>query len=233
MLVDIIIPAYNPGSYLRDAIKSCLDQTYKNYRITVIDDCSTENIKSLISDFENINYLRNDDNLGPGGSRNVGIKNTSGDLISMLDADDIMRPNKLELSVKEFEKSKDIGMTCGNYRILVNRKRLMSPFYKMPIKIGHRELMRQNYVASGSVTMKRSVVEDIGLFNEEYWIAEDYDMWLRISEKYPISYIHDILYYYYVLPGGESLTQRSDVQKNHMDNIMKIRSASRERTLKR
>tara|TARA_A100001011_G_C14306323_1_gene843341 strand:- start:2407 stop:3129 length:723 start_codon:yes stop_codon:yes gene_type:complete len=232
LVIDIIIPAYNPGGSLRDAINSCLSQTYKNYKITVIDDCSTEDVESLVNDFENINYLRNNKNLGPGASRNIGIRNTSGDLISMLDADDIMHKNKLELSIKEFEKNKDIGMTCGNYRILVNRKRLMAPFYKMPIKIGHRELMRQNYVASGSVTMKRSVIEDVGLFDEKYWIAEDYDMWLRISEKYPISYIHDILYYYSVLPGGSSLTQRSDIQKKHMDNIAKIKKASQDRILK-
>jgi glycosyltransferase involved in cell wall biosynthesis len=231
MLVDIIIPAYNPGEYLVDAVKSCLSQKYKYYTITVIDDNSTEDIKSLLKDFPSVNYIRNDKNLGPGASRNVGIKATSGDLISLLDADDIMHPKKLKASVDIFEKMPNIGMTCGNYQILVNRKRFMKPFYKRPIKVNLSVLMRQNFVASGSTTFKRSVVEDVGLFNEEYWISEDYDMWIRIAEKYPIEYIHQILYYYSVIPKGDSLTQRDDIQINHINNIEEIREASIKRVM--
>ena len=229
MLVDIIIPAYNPGEYLVDAIKSCLSQKYKYYTITVIDDNSSENVKDLLKDFPSVNYIRNEKNLGPGASRNVGIKATDGDLISLLDADDIMHPRKLKVSVDVFKKNSKIGMTCGNYQILVNRKRFMKPFYKRPIKVDHSILMRQNFVASGSTTFKRTVIEDIGLFNEEYWISEDYDMWVRIAEKYPIEYIHQVLYYYSVIPKGDSLTQRDDIQTKHISNIKEIKEASMER----
>jgi glycosyltransferase involved in cell wall biosynthesis len=229
MLVDIIIPAYNPGVYLVDAIKSCLAQKYKHYTITVIDDNSDEDIAGVLSRFPSVKYIRNDRNLGPGASRNVGIKATRGELISLLDADDIMHPYKLKHSVDAFIKNNDIGMTCGNYQILVNRTKRLKPFYKNKIDINHSILMRQNFVASGSTTFKRSVISDVGLFNEEYFISEDYDMWLRISEKYPIEYIHKILYYYSVIPRGGSLTQREDVQKDHIKNIKEIREASRNR----
>ena len=229
MLVDIIIPAYNPGAYLKDALNSCIAQKYKNYTVTVIDDNSSEDVKAITDKFPNVKYIRNDKNLGPGGARNVGIRNTSGELISMLDADDIMHPRKLELSVGEFKKSEEIGMTCGNYRILVNRSRMMRPFYRRPIDIDYDLLMKQNYVASGSVTMRRSAIENVGLFDEKYWISEDYDMWLRISEKYPVKYIDNILYYYSVIPKGDSLTQRDDIQKNHIKNIEEIRERSKER----
>ena len=76
--------------------------------------------------------------------------------------------------------------------------------------------MMQNFVASGSATIKREVLNDVGLFNEEYWIAEDYDMWIRISERYSIEYIHQILYYYSIIPRGDSLTQQEGVQKKHI-----------------
>ena len=89
--------------------------------------------------------------------------------------------------------------------------------------------MRQNFVASGSTTFKRQVLEDVGLFNEKYFISEDYDMWVRIAEKYPIEYIHEILYYYSVIPKGDSLTQREDVQKDHINNINEIKKASLKR----
>jgi|7_EtaG_2_1085326.scaffolds.fasta_scaffold00090_18 glycosyltransferase involved in cell wall biosynthesis len=226
MLVDIIIPAFNPGKLLATAIHSCIGQKYKNYTITVIDDASDEDIWDATRGIENLQYIRNEKNLGPGGARNVGIMATKGDLVSLLDADDIMHPNKLSLSVEAFEKNSELGMTCGNYRTLVNRRKLLRPFYRGPIDIKHDTLMKQNYVASGSTTIKRSVLEDVGLFNENYWISEDYDMWLRISEKYPIEYIHEVLYYYSVIPSGNSLTQRNDIQKDHIKNINKIREAS-------
>jgi glycosyltransferase involved in cell wall biosynthesis len=228
MQVDVIVPAYNSGFHLYEALESCMQQSYKNFTVTVIDDCSTEDVKSIVDKFPSVKYIRNEKNLGPSGTRNVGINATSGELISFLDDDDVWDKDKLLNSVMEFKKNSRIGMTCGNYRILVNG-RLRSAFYKRAPSVSWKTLMRINYVASGSVTVKRSVLEKVGLFDESLWIAEDYDLWLRVSEKYPIKYIHKILYYYRIIPGSDSLTQRSDIQKNHMSNLAKVKKASLER----
>ena len=215
MNVDIIIPAHNPGLYLRDALNSCMDQTHKDYHIYVIDDCSDEDIMSLVEIYKKITYLRTPKNLGPGGARNYGIVRGDGELISFLDSDDIWMPSKLELSVKEFLFNKSIGMTCGNYQRLVNRKTVCNPFYRRPPKIDWEHLMKINYVASGSVTVRRSVLEDIGMFREDIWIGEDHDLWLRISQKYPIQYIDRILYHYSVVDDGKSLTSNKKMQEAH------------------
>jgi len=229
MWVDIVMPAYNPGKEFVDAIRSCLNQSYKKYSIIVVDDHSSVDVKKLLWDFPSVKYIRNDKNLGPAGARNVGIKESKAEYISFLDADDIMHKDKLKVSMDMFSKDKDIGMVCGNYKVMMNRRKLSEPFYKKPIKISHALLMRQNFIASGSVTVKRSVFDDVGLFDETLWIAEDYDMWVRISEKHNIEYLHKILYYYSVIPEGNSLTQRSDIQTDHILNIRKIKQASRER----
>ena len=229
MSVDIIIPAYNPGKELVQAILSCHNQSYEDYLITVIDDNSSIDVKKLLWDFPNIRYLRNEKNLGPAGARNVGIKSSDAEFISFLDADDIMHKDKLKHSMKAMRKDDSLGMTCGNYQVVLNRKKLLEPFYKKPVKINHKSLMRQNFVASGSVTVRKSVFDKVGLFDESLWIAEDYDMWLRISEAYRIEYLHKVLYYYSVVPGGNSLTQRHDVQRDHDKNIERIKSASKDR----
>lgn len=231
MLVDIVIPAYNSGKELVEAVKSCLNQSYKNCSIVVIDDNSAVNIKKLLWDFPGVVYIKNENNLGPGGARNVGIRQSSADFISFLDADDIMHKDKVAKSVEVLSNRNDIGMVCGNYQVIVDRKKLLPPFYKSPIKITHKALLRQNFVASGSVTVRREIFDRVGLFDESLWIAEDYDMWLRVSEQYKIEYLHDILYYYSVVPNGNSLTQRSDIQANHDLNIKNIKRASRERVL--
>lgn len=225
MLVDIIIPAHNPGKLLNKAIDSCLKQTYKNYNIIVVDDASSEDVLGNLIKHPKVSYIRNDKNVGPAESRNIGIRAGSGDLISLLDADDFMCDRKLKLSVQKFKDDPSIGLTCGNYKIFANN-RLMGPFYKKPILIDHKALLRINYVASGSTTFSRAVVNDIGLFDSRYWIAEDYDYWLRISEKYKIEYIHDVLYYYTVVTNGKSLTQRADIQNVHNKNLEEIRAAS-------
>ena len=186
MWVDIVIPAYNPGRELIEAVRSCVGQSYKKYSVIVVDDHSSIDVKKLLWDFPSVKYIRNDKNLGPGGARNVGIKASEADCISFLDADDIMHKDKLKLSTSVLSEREDIGMVCGNYRVMVDRKRLLSAFYKKPIKVDHALLMRQNFVASGSVTVRRSVFDNVGFFDETLWIAEDYDMWVRISEKYNI-----------------------------------------------
>jgi glycosyltransferase involved in cell wall biosynthesis len=231
MWVDVIIPAYNPGHYIDEAIKSCLSQSYRKFNIIVIDDNSSQDVHAIVSKYKSVKYIRNDKNMGPSFSRNVGIKSSSSELISLLDADDVWHQDKLLHSVRALEGNRELGMTCGNYRIMV-RGRLRPPFYKKSINIDHDSLMRINYVASGSTTLRRAAVEAVGLFNEEYWISEDYDMWVRISEKYPIEYIHEILYYYRIDPGNNSLTQRVDIQTNHDSNIAEIKNMSKLRISK-
>jgi len=227
-MVSIVIPAYNCSKYIKQCVQSCNNQIYDSFEIIVIDDNSSDDLYQFTKNF-NIRYIRNDKNIGPGASRNIGIKVAKGEYISFLDCDDLMNPNKLELSVRAFEEDDKIGMVCGNYQILVDRVRLCHPFYQTPIDIDYDLMMKQNFVASGSTTVKKSVFDDIGLFNEEYWIAEDYDMWVRISEKYKIKYIHEVLYYYSIVSGDSSLTQRADIQMNHIKNIKKIKEESKKR----
>jgi glycosyltransferase involved in cell wall biosynthesis len=232
MKVEIIIPAYNPGPYLKQAIESCLQQSYKNFSITVIDDCSTENVSAITKLYPKVKLLKTEQNSGPSAARNLGIKSTDADLISLLDADDIMAKEKLYYSVEEFRKDGDIAMTCGNYKIIYNRTKMMRPFYSRPIKINYPLMYRQNLVASGSTTIKREVFDDVGFFDESLWISEDYDMWLRVVEKYPIKYIHKVLYYYSVIKNGGSLTNsENSVHAGRVNNEI-IRMASKVRVLK-
>jgi len=214
MNVDVIIPVYNNSRYLEDALASCMLQTYKTFKVFVVDDNSTEDIESVINKFKNvidITYIKNDENFGPSKSRNIGISMGKGELVSFLDSDDVWDENKLSRSVNIFYIDKSVGMTCGNYRIWVNRRKVMSPFYKKSIKVDFDALKKVNFVASGSVTVRRKVLEDVGLFNENYKIAEDYDLWIRISKKYKIHYIDKVLYLYSRVSDGKSLTKRTDL----------------------
>lgn len=224
--VDVIIPAHNPGPFLRDALNSVIQQTFKDFHIYVIDDASIEDFKELVEGYKKATYIRLENNGGPAKARNIGIAAGSSEFISLLDADDVWHSRKLERSLNEFKKNPHIAMTCGNYQRFVNRSEIYNPFYRRKIKINHNTLQQINFVASGSVTIKRDIFDEFGGFDESLYLMEDYDLWLRIATKYPISYIHKVLYFYSVIPNGNSLTNRDDMQKAHHGLLEKIKARS-------
>lgn len=228
MNIDVIIPVFNQARYLGQAIESCLRQGVLKRNIYVVDDCSLDN-PELVAKKYGATFLKTEYNMGPAAARNMAIKNSNSELISFLDADDVMLPGRILESVDALFNSES-KMVCGNYRIWVNRLSLTNPFYKNPIIIDYNNLIKKNYVASGSVTIRREILDKIGLFNEEYRLAEDYDLWLRISEKYKISYIHNPLYLYHRdTINKKSLTSNPKNLELLLSNIEKIKKSSLER----
>jgi len=195
MNVDVIIPIFNQTKYLEAALNSCLKQGILKKNIYLIDDCSSDSPEKIAMKY-GINFLKTDTNSGPAAARNLGIKNSSSEYIAFLDADDAMLPGRILASLNSLMQN-DAAMVCGNYRFWINRITITSPFYKKEIDISYDNMIKNNFVASGSVMVKRKILEEVGNFNESYLLAEDYDLWLRIVEKYKINYIHDPLYLYH------------------------------------
>jgi glycosyltransferase involved in cell wall biosynthesis len=97
--VDVIIPSYNRTSFLRKAITSVLNQSFTDFAIIVVDDCSSDNIKPLLESFQDdrIKYVRNEVNMGEGRARNIGVSNATADYVAFLDDDDEWLPAKLKM----------------------------------------------------------------------------------------------------------------------------------------
>jgi glycosyltransferase involved in cell wall biosynthesis len=222
-MIDIIIPTFNSNEYIYQAINSCLKQSHSDVKITVVDDCSTKILSGLKEKYPTINFLKTNKNGGPGAARNFGIKNTSQEYISFLDDDDIMSLDKIKLTLDNF--SKDVDMICGNYQRIINGM-LYPQFYSKNVNVNYNNLMKVNLVATGSVTIRRTLIDKVGYFNEKYRICEDYDFWLRISEVSSIKYLPETLYYYRVNRGGNSLTQSTNAKEVENANIKEIRESS-------
>ena len=108
MKITFIIPAYNTAQYLHPAVDSCLSQSYKNVEVIVVDDCSTDSTPEYLKWLEkqghaNLKIIRNEVNLGRSASRNLGNNAATGDIIAVLDADDISAPKRAELTVARFK----------------------------------------------------------------------------------------------------------------------------------
>jgi glycosyltransferase involved in cell wall biosynthesis len=192
-LVSIIIPTYNSEKYIREALESALNQTYRNIEIIVVDDGSTDNTKEVLKHYlDRIQYIYKK-NAGPASARNVGIKHAKGEYIAFLDSDDMWLPEKIELQLGVFVKDQRIGLvSCNDYeidekgQILGESKHIHYPSQKALFNA----LLVQNVVSGGSnAIIKKECFDKVGLFDEHLHGTEDWDMWLRIAQRYDVIFV--------------------------------------------
>jgi len=186
-MVSIVITTYNRKSFLKEAVLSVLNQDYQDKEIIVIDDGSTDRAFEEVRGFP-LRYVWKQ-NGGISSARNMGIRVSNGEFIAFLDVDDIWKKGKLTKQVQSMiEKKIDISYTDevwirnGKHLNQKNRHRKYSGFIFdqcLPLCI----------ISPSSVVIKRIVFEKVGLFDENLPVCEDYDMWLRITSRYPVFFI--------------------------------------------
>jgi glycosyltransferase involved in cell wall biosynthesis len=201
--VSVIIPTCNRAEKVCRAIRSVLDQTFSDYEIIVIDDASADDTRNRLKEFgRSIKVIIHDETRGVSASRNSGIKQANGNYIAFLDSDDYWLPGKLETQIRFFRENPD-ALICQTNEIWVRKGRRVNPAKKHMKPSGDIFVPSLNLclVSPSAVMMKRSLLDEVGLFDEEYPVCEDYDLWLRISCKYPVYLIDkDLL----VKEGGAS-----------------------------
>jgi len=200
--VSIVITCYNYAEYVADAIKSALYQTYENSEIVIVNDGSTDHSHDVISTFLNnpkIKYIRQS-NDGQANAKNTGIKNSTGEFIAFLDADDTWEPTKLEKQVKLFQNSR-VGVVYSKAKYIdaegnpLNFK--LESKYLQPRSGKVTEwLIFDNFVPFSSSIVRRECFEKVGLFDESLKMGIDWDLWLRISVHYDFDYVDEPLLIY-------------------------------------
>ncbi|HIF9319188.1 glycosyltransferase family 2 protein [Photobacterium damselae] len=179
MKVSIIMPAYNSSLYIKSSIESVLSQTYKNFELIIINDCSSDDTLSIVSSFndERIIILSNENNLGVSETRNKGLAISSGRFIAFLDSDDLWDSEKLELQVKELVKNKNaICSHSSFYRI--DEKGNTIGEVKAECIVNARKQRYGNFI--GNLTGVIDIVK-LGYIPSQKSIKhEDYLMWYEV-----------------------------------------------------
>jgi glycosyltransferase involved in cell wall biosynthesis len=222
--VSVIIPAYNCARYVAEAIDSVLAQTYQDFEIVVVDDESTDDTGDVVRQYgDRVRYVRQN-NRGPSGAKNTGIRASVGEYISTLDGDDLWMSQRLEMLVPLLEKQPELGFVYGDcYRIDETPDRIQ-PRTAFEIHGGAQRgwvlerLVMTNFVPSQSVVIRRSALDAVGLFDEAYRIGEDWDLWLRLAARYPVDFIPDVVAMR--RQHGENITNNSDLTM--MSNAVSI-----------
>ena len=187
-LVSVIMPAYNAAEYIAKAIESVLVQDYGNFELIIIDDGSTDSTKDIVAGFKDsrIRYFHKE-NSGLAATHNMGIKASAGALVSKVDADDIITPDFISRHLSEFEKHPDADLIyCDD--LLIDEEDEPIRIIARP-EYGDRKVLIRNLFRCGfpivpfRTCIKRSVFDQIGFFDEDLAMAEDYDMMRRFVEK--------------------------------------------------
>lgn len=203
--VSVIFPVYNGQRYLRKAIESVLGQTYNEFTLLICDDCSTDNSLEIIQSYADhrIKLLQNSVNRGLFPTLNRLIQATETEYIRIFAQDDIMKPDCLAREILFHQQHPEIGMSYC-HRDTIDREGnviLYAPEDNTPDVVSP-DLGNQISFYYGSmpgnianVMLKRSVLNEVGLFREDMKVSGDFEMWVRIMGKYPIGFIRESLIY--------------------------------------
>jgi glycosyltransferase involved in cell wall biosynthesis len=186
--VSIIVPAYNAELYIKETIDSILAQTYCNYEIIVVDDGSTDNTPVIARQFgDSIRYIRQP-NQGLSSARNTAIKNARAETIALIDSDDLWEPQFLERMIPFLNLHPEAaGVYCGFQYINSRSEVIGRPSLKIvpPESFHAAMIIEGNWLAPCAVVFRKQLLEDVGLFDESLHAVEDWDMWIRLSERSP------------------------------------------------
>jgi len=186
--VSIIMSTYNRLHLIGDAIRSVLNQTYRDFELIIIDDCPGKRAAEVVKKFEDkrIIYVKHKQQKGGSAARNTGIRMARGDFIGFIDDDDEWLPEKLEIQMNAFERTPvDVGY-CFSAAITIKNDEVESTT-KVPEGIDNfyeRALRSFNGFLGITLMVKKTVIEDVGYWDEAFPSHQEIEWVLRISKKY-------------------------------------------------
>ncbi|MCP4630096.1 MAG: glycosyltransferase [bacterium] len=221
-IVSVIIPTYNRGWILKEAIDSVLSQEFIDYELIVVDDGSTDNTQAILDSYGRDIIVSAQANKGVSAARNRGIAESRAQLVAFLDSDDLWLPQKLNRQVEFFRANPD-ALICQTEETWVRNGVRVNPkkrHHKMSGMIFEPSLAL--CLVSPSAVMIRNILFDtVGTFDESLPACEDYDLWLRISCRYPIFLIDEPLI---IKRGGhqDQLSKAAGPDKYRIQALTKI-----------
>lgn len=195
-LISIVLPVYNGAEFLNQSIDSIISQTYTNWELLVLDDCSTDNTPNIVKEYvkkdSRIHYYRNEQNLKLPGNLNKGFSLSKGDYLTWTSDDNMFHHNALEVMYKTITSQK-VDLVYASYNIIDEKGNVIK--YLLSDKKWKQHIIGSNVVGACFMYSKK-VYYDIGEYDDKLFWLEDLDYWQRVLSKYEAYAISDILYDY-------------------------------------
>jgi GT2 family glycosyltransferase len=200
--VAAIIITYNYGRFVGQAIESVLGQTLRPDEIIVVDDGSTDDTAEVVARYahEGVRYIYKE-NGGQSSACNVGIKESTSELIAFLDADDMWLPDKIERQVEHMRSHPQVSLITGSEWETDETGRKVWLMERKPLDSAsiYPRILVENYIGTPSLVMVRRECFDndkVGIFDEKIRLAQDWDLWIRVAREYPIAVLGEPLILY-------------------------------------
>lgn len=191
--ISVIVPVFNAEKYIAATLSSIAVQSFSDFDVYIIDDCSTDGSAAIIQNFcatdQRFKYYRSPSNFGgPAGPRNIGVERSIGQFVAFCDADDLWAPFKLEVQLRIAEAcgADVVSALTKDFKDGDEIEPLQLPPGTIPLApITHRKLLLKNWIALSSVMVNRKALLAAGVFDTSraYIAVEDFDMWLRITAQ--------------------------------------------------
>lgn len=228
--VSVILATYNRAYILESAIRSVLDQAYKDFELIIVDDGSTDDTEKLVKHIGDarIVYVRHEKNQGLAVSRNTGIRHAQGEYLAFQDSDDIWVAEKLERQVTLLNNAPQrVGVVYGLLeKTLKDGLVTIVPSDEVRVREGNifKEILERNFITMQVALVRAEYVHEVGLFDPELNWLEDWDFWIRFTHKYEA--VHDPVIYVRARILGDSLTsnraRRLDARARTYDKHRKL-----------
>lgn len=198
-LVSIVTPVYNVENFLRQNIESVLSQSYTNFEMLLVDDCSTDDSRAILEEYalkdNRIKPIFLKENSGAAVARNAAIEKAKGRFIAFIDSDDVWRPEKLSIQI-EFMISNNYGFTYTKYERIREDNTIIHEAAKLPATLNYSSLLKNTAIATSTVIIDKEIVGDFKIVNVRR--GQDTATWLKLLRE-KVEYAHlcnNILGYY-------------------------------------
>lgn len=193
--VSIVLPVYNGEAYLKASIESILNQSYSDFELIIVDDCSMDQTPEIVQRFlaknPNIIYIRNETNQKLPEALNIGFSRATGTYWTWTSCDNLFLPNAIKKMVSEMEKSKDIGLVYASMEVINEDGEITHH-----IEAGAGDDLIFRNVVGACFLYKADIARQVGSYNRDAFLCEDYEYWVRLSIISTLKPIKEYLYQY-------------------------------------
>lgn len=233
--ISIILPVYNGEKYLKEALDSIIKQSYDNFELIVVDDCSTDHTEEIVKKYaakdNRIRIIKNERNLKLPKTLNVGFNNATGDYLTWTSDDNKYKPNALEKMARFLNKHSDTDMVYADYTEINSQGEIIRVRQLEELtSIGFKNVIGACFL------YRKEIAKKVGEYDAELFLAEDYDYWIRISKLGKIRHIHENLYFYRQhetsltsCKCSQAVNQTYKVIEKHFLYLFSLMSSERER----
>lgn len=220
--VSVILPAYNAEKYIKEAVDSILGQTFMNFELIVINDCSKDSTEQILLSYTDprLVYVKNEQNLGVAGTLNKGLSLAKGTYIARMDADDISLPERFRKQVSYLDAHPDVAVLGTAVEIFgEGMSSQIRQFSQMPEQM-KVDLFFSCGLAHPSVMMRADVIRTLGGYDKAFEGLEDYELWCRVSRDYQIAALPEVLFRYRIHP-SQVTKNPTEKYRTRMRNLKK------------